>query len=301
MIQGVFTDALFFMEILMTTLTFRGRPFQLNGFPKLMGILNVTPDSFSDGGSTIPLKERIQTLIAHGADIIDIGGESTRPGSQEVPVEEELNRVLPAVRAVRELSHDIFISIDTRKSAVAEEALKLGADIVNDVSGFLFDPGLAEVTARYDAGAIIMHSRATPDRMQAQENLHYSGGLIETVIEELRIMVDNVLKAGVRQDAIILDPGIGFAKTAEQSAALINEAEKLLKLGYPLLSGPSRKSFIGQIIREPVASQRDYGTCGSTIASAVKGYGIIRIHNVKAASDALKVYYSCMGMKNSGE
>ena len=281
MIQGVFTDALFFMEILMTTLTFRGRPFQLNGFPKLMGILNVTPDSFSDGGSTIPLKERIQTLIAHGADIIDIGGESTRPGSQEVPVEEELNRVLPAVRAVRELSHDIFISIDTRKSAVAEEALKL--------------------TARYDAGAIIMHSRATPDRMQAQENLHYSGGLIETVIEELRIMVDNVLKAGVRRDAIILDPGIGFAKTAEQSAALINEAEKLLKLGYPLLSGPSRKSFIGQIIREPVASQRDYGTCGSTIASAVKGYGIIRIHNVKAASDALKVYYSCMGMKNSGK
>ena len=122
-----------------------------------------------------------------------------------------------------------------------------------------------------------MHSRATPDRMQAQENLHYSGGLIETVIEELRIMVDNVLKAGVRRDAIILDPGIGFAKTAEQSAALINEAEKLLKLGYPLLSGPSRKSFIGQIIREPVASQRDYGTCGSTIASAVKGYGIIRI------------------------
>ena len=147
-------------------------------------------------------------------------------------MEEELNRVLPAVRAVRELSHDIFISIDTRKSAVAEEALKLGADIVNDVSGFLFDPGLAEVTARYDAGAIIMHSRATPDRMQAQENLHYSGGLIETVIEELRIMVDNVLKAGVRRDAIILDPGIGFAKTAEQSAALINEAEKLLKLGY---------------------------------------------------------------------
>ena len=105
MIQGVFTDALFFMEILMTTLTFRGRSFQLNGFPKLMGILNVTPDSFSDGGSTIPLKERIQPLIAHGADIIDIGGESTRPGSQEVPVEEELNRVLPAVRAVRELSH----------------------------------------------------------------------------------------------------------------------------------------------------------------------------------------------------
>lgn len=289
------------MGISMTTLTFRGRPFHLNGFPKLMGILNVTPDSFSDGGSAIPLKDRIRTLISEGADIIDIGGESTRPGSLEVPVAEELKRVLPAVRAVRELSRDIFISIDTRKSAVAEESLKLGADIINDVSGFLFDPRLAQVTARYDAGAIIMHSRATPDRMQAPENLHYSGGLIETVVRELHTMVDHVLKAGVRQDAIILDPGIGFAKTAEQSAALIRDAEKLLKLGYPLLSGPSRKSFIGQITHEPVASRRDYGTCGSTIASAVKGYGIIRIHNVKAASDALNVYYSCMGIKDCGE
>ena len=270
----------------MTVLNFRGRPFPLGGFPKIMGILNVTPDSFSDGGSRLPLAERIETLIREGADIIDIGGESTRPGSHEVPVEQELERVLPAVRAVREISKEIFISIDTRKSKVAEEALKLGADIINDVSGFLFDPGLASVTARYDAGAIVMHSRSTPDKMQSKENLVYAGGLIDTVVEELRGMMERVIACGVRRDAIILDPGIGFAKTGEQSAAL----------GCPLLSGPSRKSFIGRITGEENPLERDFGTCGSTIASAAKGYQIIRVHNVKAALDSLKVYCACMGM-----
>ena len=276
----------------MTVLNFRGRPFPLGGFPKIMGILNVTPDSFSDGGSRLPLAERIETLIREGADIIDIGGESTRPGSHEVPVEQELERVLPAVRAVREISKEIFISIDTRKSKVAEEALKLGAD----VSGFLFDPGLASVTARYDAGAIVMHSRSTPDKMQSKENLVYAGGLIDTVVEELRGMMERVIASGVRRDAIILDPGIGFAKSGEQSAALIYESEKLLALGCPLLSGPSRKSFIGRITGEENPLERDFGTCGSTIASVAKGYRIIRVHNVKAALDSLKVYCACMGM-----
>lgn len=280
----------------MTVLNFRGRPFPLGGFPKIMGILNVTPDSFSDGGSRLPLAERIETLIREGADIIDIGGESTRPGSHEVPVEQELERVLPAVRAVREISKEIFISIDTRKSKVAEESLKLGADIINDVSGFLFDPELASVTARHDAGAIVMHSRSTPDKMQSKENLVYADGLIDTVVEELRGMMERVIACGVRRDAIILDPGIGFAKTGEQSAALIYESEKLLALGCPLLSGPSRKSFIGRITGEENPLERDFGTCGSTIASAAKGYRIIRVHNVKAALDSLKVYYACMGM-----
>ena len=222
----------------MTVLNFRGRPFPLDGFPKIMGILNVTPDSFSDGGSRIPLAERIKKLIREGADIIDIGGESTRPGSHEVPLEEELGRVLPAVRAVRKISQEIFISIDTRKSQVAEEALKLGADIINDVSGFLFDPELASVTARYDAGAIVMHSRSTPDKMQSKENLVYAGGLIDTVVEELRGMMERVIASGVRRDAIILDPGIGFAKSGEQSAALIYQSEKLLALGSPFSPAP---------------------------------------------------------------
>ncbi len=293
--QGVLSDALFFRGKSMSILNFRGRPFPLEGFPKIMGILNVTPDSFSDGASAVPLASRIRKLLDEGADIIDIGGESTRPGSQEVPVEEELKRVIPAVRAVREISSDCFISIDTRKSAVAEESLKLGADIINDVSGFMFDPALAGIVARYDAGAIVMHSRSTPDKMQTGENIVYSGGLIETVVEELRDMTERLLSSGVRKDAIILDPGIGFAKTGEQSAALIYESEKLLALGYPLLSGPSRKSFIGRITDEPDPSARDFGTCGSVIASAVKGYTIMRVHNVKAAKDALKVYYACMG------
>ncbi len=278
----------------MTVLKFRGRPFPLGPFPKLMGILNVTPDSFSDGGSPLPLSDQIRRMLEEGADIIDIGGESTRPGAAEVPVEEELERVLPAVRTVREISEDVFISIDTRKAPVAEEALKLGAEIINDVSGFLFDPGLAGVVARYRAGAVVMHSRATPDRMQDKEFLQYHGGVVETVAEELRKMTDRLLALGVDRNSIVLDPGIGFAKTAAQSAALIQEAEKLLALGYPLLSGPSRKSFLGKITGEPVPAERDYATCGSTIASAAKGYSIIRVHNVKAAKDSLSVYYACM-------
>ena len=278
----------------MKELIFRGRPFPLGPFPKIMGILNVTPDSFSDGGSVRPLSERIRQLIDEGAEIIDIGGESTRPGASEVPVEEELERVLPAVRAVREISDSVFISIDTRKAAVAEEALKLGADLINDVSGFLFDPALAGVVARTGAGAVVMHSRATPDRMQKPEYLTYPGGLMEGIVRELTEMVDRLLSAGVEKHAIILDPGIGFAKTAEQSIELIRNSEKLLALGYPLLSGPSRKSFLGQITGEKEPSRRDYATCGVTIASAAKGYSIIRVHNVKAAADCLKVYFACM-------
>ena len=177
---------------------------------------------------------------------------------------------------------------------MAEEALKLGADLINDVSGFLFDPALAGVVARTGAGAVIMHSRATPDRMQKPEYLAYPGGLMENIVRELSGMVDRLLSAGVEKHSIILDPGIGFAKTAEQSIELIRNSEKLLALGYPLLSGPSRKSFLGQITGEEKPSLRDYATCGVTIASAAKGYSIIRVHNVKAAVDCLKVYFACM-------
>ena len=259
-----------------------------------MGILNVTPDSFSDGGSPVPLEQRIETLIRDGASIIDIGGESTRPGAQAVPVEEELDRVLPAVEAVRKMSRDIFISIDTRKARVAEEAVRLGCDIINDVSGFTFDPGMLSAAAKSRAGVIVMHSRSTPDKMQTGDNLVYEHG-VDTVAEEIRGILDRVLSAGIRSDSIVVDPGIGFAKTPELSWELINSAGKLLALGYPLLSAPSRKAFIGRLTGETVPADRDYGTCGSVIASVAKGYEMVRVHNVKAALDSLRVYYACMG------
>ena len=277
----------------MKTVKFRDRECVLGTFPKLMGILNVTPDSFSDGGSPIPLEQRIETLLRDGASIIDIGGESTRPGALAVPLEEELDRVLPAVETVRRMSPDVFISIDTRKAKVAEEAIRLGGDIINDVSGFSFDPELLSVAAGTRAGVIVMHSRSTPEFMQTGGNLVYEHG-VETVAEEIRAILERVLAAGVTPERIIVDPGIGFAKTPELSRALIHSPETLLRLGYPLLSAPSRKSFIGKLTGEAVPANRDYGTCGSVIASALRGYDLIRVHNVKAAMDCLKVFYGCI-------
>ncbi len=284
----------------MSTVKFRDREWTLGSFPKLMGILNVTPDSFSDGGSPLPLEERIETLLRDGADIIDIGGESTRPGAQEVPLEEELERVLPAVECVRRMCSDVFISIDTRKAKVAEEAIRLGGDIINDVSGFSFDPELLPVAVKTRAGVIVMHSRSIPELMQTGDNLIYEHG-VETVAEEIRSILDRVLAAGISKDRIIVDPGIGFAKTPELSQELIGSAEILLRLGYPLLSAPSRKSFIGKLTGEAVPANRDYGTCGSVIASAIRGYALIRVHNVKAAKDCLKVFYGCIGDESAGK
>ncbi len=258
-----------------------------------MGILNVTPDSFSDGGSSLPLDERISRLIQDGADMLDIGGESTRPGSAEVPVEEELKRVLPALQTARRLSGTIPISIDTRKSSVAEAALDAGADIINDVSGLLYDSGMAKTIARYSAGVVIMHARSTPEQMQSAEHLSYPDGLIPTVSRELGKMLTLALNAGISPDSIVLDPGIGFAKTAEQSAELIREGRAFLKMGYPLLSGPSRKSFIGTLTGVSKPDARDFGTCGAIAASVLSGYSILRVHQVKAASDCLKVFLAC--------
>ena len=173
----------------MKTLKFRDRECRLGSFPKLMGILNVTPDSFSDGGSPLPLEQRIETLLRDGAAIIDIGGESTRPGALEVPLPEEMERVLPAVEMVRRMSSEVFISLDTRKAKVAEEAIRLGCDIINDVSGFSFDPDLLFVAVKTRAGVIAMHSRSTPDRMQRDDFLFYEHG-VDTVAEELRALLE---------------------------------------------------------------------------------------------------------------
>lgn len=261
------------------------------GKPVIMGILNATPDSFSDG--RVALGEKVYSILSADPDIIDLGGESTRPGAKEISVEEELDRILPVLRKIRSVDQNVLISIDTRKSAVAKAAMEEGADIINDVSCLHFDPEMAETVAEYSAGLILNHSRGTPDTMNDSGFLNYRDGIAETVCRELEESVSVALKAGVKRESIILDPGFGFAKNTEQNLELIRNPELLLALGYPLLSGPSRKRFVGELTGEPEPGERDFGTCGAVIASYLSGYSIFRVHNVKAARDSLAVFSAC--------
>ena len=271
---------------------FRNREFSFHAEkPAIMGVLNATPDSFSDGAAGVDSK--IDELLSSAPDIIDIGGESTRPGALCVPQEVELERILPVIRKIRNHAPNILISIDTRKSFVAKAALDAGADIINDVSSLHFDPQIADVAAEYSAGLILNHSRGTPETMNSPEFLSYPDGIAEMVAAELKESADFAIFRGVRKDSIILDPGFGFSKNTEQNLELLRNPEKLLALGYPLLSGPSRKRFIGDLTGEAEPKNRDYGTCGAAIASVLSGYSIIRVHNVKAAKDCLSVFLKC--------
>ena len=261
-----------------------------------MGILNAAPDSFSDGNTGIDSK--IDALLSAVPDIIDVGGESTRPGAACVPEEDEIKRILPVISRLRKLAPDILISIDTRKSHVARVSLEAGADIINDISCLHFDPALADVAAEYSAGLILNHSRGTPETMNSPEYLSYPHGLEEMVRDELNEAAEFAISRGVLRESIVLDPGFGFSKNTQQNLALLGDPGKLLALGYPLLSGPSRKRFIGELTGEGVPGLRDYGTCGAVIASALAGYSIIRVHNVKAAQDCLSVFYGCQKKGN---
>ena len=268
------------------------------GKPVIMGILNATPDSFSDG--SVSLERKIKSILSAEPEIIDLGGESTRPGAKEISVEEELDRILPVLRKIRSVDQNVLISIDTRKSAVAKAAMEEGADIINDVSCLHFDPEMAQTAAEYSAGLILNHSRGTPDTMNDPGFLNYPDGLAETVCRELEEAVSVALKAGVKRESIILDPGLGlgFAKNTGHNLELIRNPELLLALGYPLLSGPSRKRFVGELTGEPMPAERDFGTCGAVIASYLSGYSIFRVHNVKATRDCLAVFSACL--KNTG-
>lgn len=273
---------------------FRGRKFLFSPEnPAVMGILNVTPDSFSDGGSDCLSK--IESMLENPPEIIDIGGESTRPGALCVPPEIELKRVLPAIREIRSAAPDILISVDTRKSAVALACLDAGADMINDVSSLHFDPELADVAAEYSAGLILNHSRGTPETMNSPENQCYPDGLQKMVRDELYEAAEFAVRRGVRKESIILDPGLGFSKNTRQNIELLKDPSLLLSLGYPLLSGPSRKRFIGELTGEEIPAERDFGTCGAVIASILAGYSILRVHNVKAVKDCLKVFRACSG------
>ncbi len=253
--------------------------------PVLMGVLNITPDSFSDGGRYFDAGaaiERLERLQWEGADVIDVGGESTRPGSLPVDEDEELRRVLPVIEAGREYI-DAAISIDTTKATVARAALEAGAEIVNDISGLRFDRGLGQLAAESGAGLVLMHIRGKPRTMQ--QDIQYDD-LVEDVRSELRRSIDLALDAGCQTDQLVVDPGIGFGKTAEQNLVLIDELGRIGQLGYPVLVGPSRKSFIGKTLGLEVEDRLE-ATLAACVVALLRGARIFRVHDVIAARRAL--------------
>uniref|UniRef100_A0A7S1UFZ9 Pterin-binding domain-containing protein n=1 Tax=Phaeomonas parva TaxID=124430 RepID=A0A7S1UFZ9_9STRA len=268
----------------------------------VMGILNVTPDSFSDGGSydsgVACAVEAALKLVEDGADVVDIGGESTRPGAAEVEVNREIERTVPVIEELR-LQSDVVISIDTRKAAVAEAAIAAGADIVNDVSGGAFDAAMLPTVARLEAPYILMHMRGTPDTMNAKAA--YEGGVVEEVGSEMRAGVGAAEAAGVCSWDIMLDPGIGFAKKdAAQNLELLRRLRTFVEceeLSYdppqvpcPLLVGASRKRFIGELTGETEAAKRDWGSVGAALAASAGGAFMVRVHNVPGTKQALQVF-----------
>jgi dihydropteroate synthase len=246
----------------------------------LMGILNVTPDSFSDGGMYFTRDAaiaRAKQIEEEGADIIDVGGESTRPGSEEIPEDEELRRVLPVIEALASAVR-IPISIDTYRSSVARRAIEAGAQIVNDISGFRFDAGLAGVVNGGRTGIVLMHSRGSRDSLHTQSRMvdpihAVSEGLADSVIQARR--------AGISGDAIVIDPGIGFGKAADESLRVLKSLNQFSKLGYPLLVGTSRKSFIRKLTSEASAEALNWGTAATIVVAIMGGAHIVRVHDVR--------------------
>lgn len=268
--------------------------FQVNGKDHIlgertwiMGVLNVTPDSFSDGGLYFNKEKAVEhglELVAEGADIVDVGGESTRPGSDQIPAMEELRRLIPVISALREKT-DVLISVDTTKSEVAEAALEAGADIINDISSFRNDPKMASLAAQKDVPVIIMHMKGTPKTMQL--NPSYTNLLAE-VMSFLKEKIDAAVASGIKKEKIIIDPGIGFGKRYEDNLTLINNLFFLKELERPILIGPSRKSFIGKILHV-LPQERIEGTIASSILSIVRGAHILRVHDVAPVKKAILV------------
>lgn len=265
----------------------------------VMGVVNVTPDSFSDGGqyaSTDAAVAHALQLRAEGADIVDIGGESTRPGAHTgrldaaVSAEEEMRRVLPVIAASKKANPEAIISIDTYKSAVAKAAVEAGAEIVNDVSGLQWDPEMTATIAKLSCAVILMHTRGRPDEWASLPEVPDLATLIK---RELRHRSDAAIAAGIRRDRIALDPGFGFGKRHEENYPLLRRFAEFHELHFPLLVGVSRKSFVGHALKNsgdpPPAGERLFGTLGAEISLAVKGAHIIRTHDVKACVQALRL------------
>ena len=263
--------------------------------PLVMGIVNMTPDSFYDGGKYNDPKKalgRIASLIKDGADIIDIGGESTRPGSLGVSAEEELDRVIPVIEAAS-AEFDTVISVDTTKAVVAEEALGCGASMVNDISGLSFEPQVAQKVSEKEAAIVLTHTSSRP--LDMQEKTQYSS-LISDIADFLLNSAQTAVAAGVPRDHIIIDPGIGFGKTTPQNLEIIKRLEEFSELGFPVCLGTSRKSFIGEILGSPLAEQRLIGSVCSVIISMLKGVSIVRVHDVLETVQAIRTVKSIYGV-----
>jgi dihydropteroate synthase len=263
----------------------------------VMGVLNVTPDSFSDGGQFAEVEEAVSrglALFEAGADIVDVGGESTRPGgAARVDAAEECRRVVPVVRGLRERGAGP-ISVDTTKAAVARAALDAGADLVNDVSGFRFDPGLAPLVAERGVPAVVMHLRGDFDAMHRKP--HYRD-LMAEVVEELEEALRRGESAGVRRERMIVDPGIGFAKDAGHSLEALRRLAELQRLDRPLLVGPSRKSFIGHVLGGAPPSERLFGTAAAVAAAVLAGAHVVRVHDVREMVQVVRV---CDAIRRAG-
>ena len=258
---------------------FHWRELNPDGRVLIMGILNVTPDSFSDGGRFLSPDAAVERALAmekEGADIIDVGGESARPGADPVPVEEELRRVLPVLERLRGKLR-IPISIDTTKAEVAEAALRAGASIVNDISALRFDPAMAPLVAKFGAGLVLMHMLGTPKTMQQAP---YYEDVVTEVRDFLAERAQYAQSQGIPREAIAVDPGIGFGKTVEHNLELLRRLPELVELGFPVLVGPSRKSFIGAILGLGV-EERLEGTLAACAVAVVRGADILRVHDVK--------------------
>ncbi|MEH1834621.1 MAG: dihydropteroate synthase [Nostoc sp.] len=267
-----------------SNLIIRGRCFEWGQRTYLMGILNVTPDSFSDGGefnTTSAALVQAQALVAAGADMIDVGGQSTRPGAKQITLKEELDRVLSVLQVLRpEIS--VPISVDTTRAAVARASIKAGADIINDISGGTFDSEMLPTVAELDVPIILMHIRGTPQTMQQQTDYQ---DLLGEIYSFLARQIGVATAAGIDLDKIIIDPGIGFAKNYEQNLEIFCRLRSLASLNCPILVGASRKSFIGRILNQPDPKARVWGTAAACCAAIFNGADILRVHDVQEMRD----------------
>ena len=253
-----------------------------------MGILNITPDSFSDGGLHFAGSSAVECglrMVADGADIIDIGGESTRPGSEPISLDEELRRTLPVIESLSS-KVKVPISIDTYKADVARRAIDAGASIVNDISGLRSDPEMPAVVSHYGVPVVIMHMKGSPKDMQQGPSY---AALIPEILEFMRLRIAFAVKAGIPEDRIIIDPGIGFGKTFDHNLEILHNLDKFTSLGRPILVGPSRKAFIGKILDNAPVTQRLEGTAATVAISIMQGANLVRVHDVKEMVKVAKI------------
>ena len=266
--------------------------------PLVVAILNVTPDSFSDGGRYLARDAavaRAEEAIDEGADVLDIGGESTRPGATRIAEDEELSRVLPVLRVVRARVPNVLLSIDTTRSGVAHAALLEGADVINDVSGLRLDDRMAETVAASAAGLVVMHSRGGVDEMASYGLAEYSDDVVSDVVRELECSLETAVRGGVSRECVVVDPGVGFSKRTEHSLAVLRDLPRLRVLGQPVMVGASRKRFVGDLTGVSTPDERVQGTIGVHVAALANGARLCRVHDVRAHRHALDAAWRILG------